>query len=86
MTVHSIILYNMVLLIWYYWVSPIWSDLVIRVTPGLGDVPQGRLWGIHVHVDSGPVRSCTFCSDRLTMQNPRPSMKFRHCIPLYAHV
>ena len=33
MTVHSIILYNTVLLIWYYWVSPIWSDLVIRVTP-----------------------------------------------------
>jgi len=41
MTVHSIVLYNMVS-IWYYWVSPIWSDLlrfgqiwsdlVIRVT------------------------------------------------------
>ena len=41
MTVHSIVLYNMAP-IWYYWVSPIWSDLlrfgqiwsdlVIRVT------------------------------------------------------
>jgi len=27
MTVHSIVLYNMAP-IWYYWVSPIWSDLL----------------------------------------------------------
>ena len=45
MTIHSIVLYNMAP-IWYYWVSPIWSDLlrfgqiwsdlVIRVTPQSG--------------------------------------------------
>jgi len=79
MTVHSIVLYNMAP-IWYYWVSPIWSDLlrfghiwsdlVIRVTRmAYAMHMDGR---VHTRDGVGPIRIHGYSRVTNPTTNPNP--------------